>query len=946
MEAEVNEAIKQNDMKRIIYSLLTFIIVVSASAQEMQMPLVPLDPAVRRGTLSNGLTYYIRHNEWPEKRADFYIAQRVGSMQEEENQRGLAHFLEHMCFNGTTHFPGDALKQYLERIGVKFGENLNAYTSFDETVYNVNNVNVEMPGALDSCLLILHDWSHDLLLEDKEIDKERGVINEEWRMRRSAMMRMQEAAFHELYRGSKYADRMPIGTMDIVMNFPYEDLRAYYRRWYRPDLQAIVIVGDVDVDQMEQKIKTVFADIPAPSPEAPEREYFPVEDNVEPLVSVQKDKEQPASYAMLFFKTEPLARQMRGTMAGLLTDYVMEAISSMMAERIQDIVRQADAPFLNAYLSYGEYLVAKTKDAYDATVIMKDGRYLEGIAAMYRELLRASRFGFTEGEYDRFKQEYLSQLDAAYERRNKIENTSYVQEYVRHFLDGEPAPGIEYEHETMKKLVPQLPLQMINQTIAQLPPTNRAIALFLPDKEGVEYPTEEQIMKALKAVDEEKIEGLKEEVNTDPLVPELSSTVTVKKESADVYGSQLITLSNGIRVHVLKTDYAPNQISMKASSWGGSSLYPDDEYLLVDNAPMVSLGGWGSFTASQLQKRLAGIQASVNPTLFDRTEGLSGSCVKKDLETMMQLTYLCFTAPHRDDETYQSTLARLKDQLKNMDMNPQTALQDSIASVVYGNDVRHKRMRMEDVDKLDYDRILDIYKQRFANAADFEFYFVGDVDVDTLRPMLCKYLGALPTQKGHEKYRNISSRMRRGQYTCLFEKEQDTPNSLILFLYHQKMKDNLRTSIQLSMLEQAMQMLYTETVREDEGGAYSVGVSASLRDYPEQQGIMQIVLPTAPDKRDRMMEVIEQGIKRICDEGPSEDNLQKIRQYMLRSHSEDLKKNDYWMNELQARTRYGEDNVTSYEREVERVTIADLQKLARRIFSSGNKLVVGMTSPQ
>ena len=313
----------------------------------------------------------------------------------------------------------------------------------------------------------------------------------------------------------------------------------------------------------------------------------------------------------------------------------------------------------------------------------------------------------------------------------------------------------------------------------------------------------------MQAVDGEQIEGLKEEVNNDPLVPEISSDVTVKKESADVYGAQLITLSNGIRVHVLKTDYTPNQISMRASSWGGSSLYPDDEYLLVANTPMVSLGGWGSFTASQLQKRLAGIQASVDPTVLDRTEGLSGSCVKKDLETMMQLTYLCFTAPHRDDETFQSAMDRLRDQLKNQDMNPRTALQDSIASVVYNNNVRRKRLRVEDVDRIDYDRILEIYGQRFANAADFEFYFVGDVDADTLRPMLCKYLGALPVQKGHEKYRSISSRIRRGEHTCLFEKEQDTPNSLTVFLYHQKMKSNLRNNIQLSMLEQAMQMLYS-----------------------------------------------------------------------------------------------------------------------------------------
>lgn len=933
-------------MKKIVLIAFSLVMLFTTGHAQQQIPTIPLDPAVKTGVLSNGLTYFIRHNEWPEKRVDFYIAQKVGSMQEEENQRGLAHFLEHMCFNGTTHFPGDALKQYLERIGVKFGENLNAYTSFDETVYNINNVNVETPGAVDSCLLILHDWSHDLLLEDKEIDKERGVINEEWRMRRSAMLRMQEEAFKTLFKGSKYAERMPIGTMEIVMNFPYDDLRSYYRRWYRPDLQALVIVGDVDVDEIEKKIQAVFADIdPAPA-DAAVREYYPVPDNDTPLVTIQKDKEQPASYALLLFKTDPAPREMKNTMAYLMAKYVEGAISGMFSERIDDLTRKADCPFIGGQISFDEYMVAKTKDAIDVTVIMKDGQYLPGIATMYRELLRAQRGGFTQGEYDRYQQEFLSRIDAMYEARDKVENTNYVNEYVRYFLDNEPSPGIEWEHKTYKQLVPMIPLEVINQSIAQIPENNRAIALFLPDKEGVEYPTEEQILNTLKAVDAEEIEVFAEEVNTDPLVPELTSDVTVKKIKEDVYGAKLLTLSNGIKVHVLQTDYSPNQISMQATSWGGTSLYPNSEYLITSNADMVGLGGWGEFTAIQLQKKLAGIQANCSPSIGNRTENLEGSCVKKDFETMLQLLYLCFTAPHRDDETFQSTLDRYRNALKNQDLNPQVALQDSIASILYNNNVRALRFRSADVDKInDYDRLLQVYKERYANAGDFEFYFVGDLNVDSVAPLITKYLGALPVAKGHEKYKKIDNVLQDGEKTCIFDKEQDTPNSITVFTYHCPMKYNLRNSIMVSMLQQAMSMLYTETVREDEGGAYGVPTRGSLTDYPQSIAVMTIQLPTAPEKLDRMMQVVYDGVDKVCAEGPSADYLQKIKEYMIRSHAEDLKSNGYWMNQLYNKTRSGYEMVKDYDKIVESITTEDLRKLAQKIFRSGNRLVVGMKSP-
>ena len=933
-------------MKRLIFVLCCALAVLTGlHAQQAQGQQIPLDPAVKTGVLPNGLTYYIRHNQWPEKRADFYIAQKVGSMQEEEDQRGLAHFLEHMCFNGTTHFPGDALKQYLERIGVKFGENLNAYTSFDETVYNINNVNVEIPGALDSCLLILHDWSHDLLLEDKEIDKERGVINEEWRMRRSAMMRMQERAFHKLYAGSKYADRMPIGTMDIVMNFPYDALRSYYRRWYRPDLQGLVIVGDFDVDQMEQKIKTLFADVKPAAADASVREYFPVADNKAPLIAIEKDKEQSAAVAMMFFKLPAVPNEQKNQQMYLVQRYLQTAFGEMLNARLQEIAQKPDAPFSMTAVDIGDYLVSKTCDALDGVVVMKEGRYLDAVSALYRELLRAKRGGFTVSEYERFKQEYLSRVDAQYDARDKVENSSYVDEYVRHFLDAEPAPGIEWEKQFAHMLVPQIPLQAVNQVAAHLPEENRALAFFLPEKEGQQYPTEQQVLDALAAVDAEQIDAYTEEVNNDPLVPELNSNVTIKKMQDGVYGTKLITLSNGIKVHVLHTDYSPNSIAMRAISWGGSSLYPNSEYNLVDNAHMVQVGGWGQFSAIDLQKKLSGKQVSVEPSIADRTEALHGSCVKKDLETMLQLTYLCFTSPRRDDDAYKSLLERTRNSLKNEDMNPITALRDSIASVVYNNNVRALRMRTEDVDGLDYDRVMEIYKERFANAADFEFFFVGDVEADSIAPLLTKYLGSLPVAKKHEKCKVVDERMAKGERTCIFDKEQDTPNALSLFIYHAPVANTLKNRIMVSMLKQSMQMLFTETVREDEGGAYGVPVSGSLTDYPEKRATMQIQLPTAPDKLERMTQVVYNGVEKMCQEGPSEDYLQKIKEYMIRSHAENLKNNGYWMGELIQRVRYGKNNVDGYDDVVRSISVADLKALACKIFQSGNRLVVGMKTP-
>ena len=934
-------------MKKLFLTACAMLLAVCASAQmEMQLP---VDPNVRVGKLDNGLTYYIRHNEWPEQRADFYIAQKVGSMQEEESQRGLAHFLEHMCFNGTTHFPGNKLKTYLESIGVKFGENLNAYTSFDETVYNINNVKTTSQGSLDSCLLILHDWSHDLLLEDGEIDKERGVINEEWRLRRSATQRLYEAALPDIYPGSKYAERMPIGTMDVVMNFPYDDLRSYYRRWYRPDLQAVIVVGDVDVDAMEAKIKDMFSDIQAPSADAAERVYFDVPDTSEPLVSIHSDKEMTSSMIMLMMKHDAMSREMKGSIMKPVNDYLNAAVSSMFNSRIEEILQQPNPPFIGAGMEDGEFFVAKTKDAVTGMVQFKDNGQDEALEALYREMLRVARFGFTESEYDRFKQEYLSRLEDRYAKKDKVQSTQYVNQCVRHFLDGDAMPGIEMEHQLMPVLVEQLSVDVINESLKESVSendSNLVVVMFAPEKEDVILPTKQQLLAVLKKVQTEDITAYVEEVNNDPLISEELKGSKAKSVKDGPFDSKVITLGNGVVVHFKQTDFTPNSVSMIAQSWGGISYYNGaDDILNAGNIDELTLGGLGSFSATDLKKRLAGVQANVSPFVDQRREGLRGGCVVKDFETMLQLTYLNFTSLRRDNEAFSSFAERTRQRLQNADLAPTTALSDTLISVIYNNNIRAKRMKADDVDRLNYDRMLKIYNERFADGNDFEFFFVGDITLEEALPLFEKYLGSLPVLSSSEKQKSIDLSMRNGEMTNVFEKELQTPTAIVVFVYHAPMKTNLKNTLMVDMLQQLMSMLYTESVREDEGGAYGVPVQGTLSDYPEEIAQMIIQLPTAPDKRERMTEIVYKGIEDICKDGPSAENLQKVKEYLHRKHAEDLKKNEYWMNAIMNDALFKRNFVDDFDKTVDAISQEDIRKVANTIFKSGNRLEIGMTSP-
>lgn len=693
-------------MKHSFRSLLVVAFVLCASfqqavAQQMQFPPLPVDKNVRIGQLDNGLTYYIRHNKLPENRAEFYIAQKVGSILEEPQQRGLAHFLEHMAFNGTKNFPGDdkglGVIPWCETVGIKFGTNLNAYTSIDETVYNISNAPIDRAGVLDSCLLVLHDWSNYILLKDDEIDKERGVIREEWRSRNSGMLRVYTDLLPTIYPGDKYADCMPIGSIDVINNFPYKDIRDYYHKWYRPDLQGIVIVGDIDVDAVEAKLKAIFADVQKAVNPA-ERVYYPVADNKEPIVAIGTDKEVDDPSIEVYFKQDATPDSEKNNVGYLASQYMTSMITSMLNARLSELTQSANPPFTRAYSSYGNFFVAKTKEALNLSASSKADGIEKALKVLLQEAERARRFGFTESEYARARANYLQRLESAYNEREKTKHGSYVREYVRNFLDAEPIPGIETEYAMMNQLAPNLPVQAINMAIQQLvPDSNQVVIIAGPEKEGLKYPQKEEVIALLKGMKSLDLQPYVDKVSDEPLMKEApKGGKIVSEKEGEIYGSTKLVLSNGVTVYVKKTDFKADEIRMKGTSLGGKSLFPDKDALnfaVMDN--VVAVGGLGNFSQVDLTKVLAGKKVSVRAGLGATTENVFGTCSPKDFETMMQLTYLTFTAPRKDMEAFESYKNRTKAELESAQANPLSSINDTLQKAMYNNHPRVVIMKPE-----------------------------------------------------------------------------------------------------------------------------------------------------------------------------------------------------------------------------------------------------------
>ena len=944
------------NMKHLFHSLLAVAFVLCAGfqqavAQQMQFPPLPVDKNVCIGQLDNGLTYYIRHNKLPENRAEFYIAQKVGSILEEPQQRGLAHFLEHMAFNGTKNFPGDdkglGVIPWCETVGIKFGTNLNAYTSIDETVYNISNAPIDRTGVLDSCLLILHDWSNYILLKDDEIDKERGVIREEWRSRNSGMLRVYTDLLPTIYQGDKYADCMPIGSIDVINNFPYKDIRDYYHKWYRPDLQGIVIVGDIDVDTVEAKLKAVFADVQKPVNPA-ERTYYPVTDNKEPIVAIGTDKEVDDPSIEIYFKQDATPDSEKNNVGYLASQYMTSMISSMLNARLSELVQSANPPFTRASSYYSDFFVAKTKEAFALSASSKADGIETALKTLLQETERARRFGFTESEYARARANYLQSLESAYNEREKTKHGSYVREYVQNFLNGEPISGIEAEYAMMNQLAPNIPLQAMNMVMQQLvPDSNQVVIIAGPAKEGLKYPTKEEVINLLKGMKDLDLQAYVDKVSDEPLMKEApKGGKIISEKEGDIYGSTKLVLSNGVTVYVKKTDFKADEIRMKGTSLGGKSIFPDKDALnfaVMDN--VIAVGGLGNFSQVDLTKVLAGKKVSVNAGLGATTENVFGTCSPKDFETMMQLTYLTFTAPRKDAEAFESFKNRMKAQLESAQANPLSSINDSLQKAMYNNHPRVVMMKPEMVDQIDYDRILEMYNDRFKDASDFTFYFVGNIDLETAKPLIAEYLGALPAINRKETFKDTKMSIRKGVYKNEYAKEQQTPTATIVFLYSGKAPYTLKNDILLSFATQVLDMVYTEEVREKEGGTYGVNCFGDLQKYPKEQLLLQIVFQTDPAKKDKLAGIVVDELKKLAAEGPSDVHLQKVKEYMLKKYADNQKENGYWMNNLNDYFYYGMDMTEGYTDIVNSITAKDIQKFVSDLLKQGNEIEVTMTVP-
>ena len=929
--------------RRALFSVLFLIGFTSLFSQTIQE--LPIDPKVKYGQLSNGLTYYIRHNELPKERADFYIAQKVGSMQEEDSQAGLAHFLEHMAFNGSAHFPGNGIVKYLETVGVKFGTNLNAYTAFDQTVYNISDVPVTKPGTVDSCLLILHDWSNALLLETDDIDKERGVIREEMRSSNHASFRQIEKLLPLVMPDSKYAKRLPIGTEEVIMNFKPEELRDYYHKWYRPDLQGIIIVGDIDTDQMESKLKAVFADIPAPVNPA-QRIYYDVAENSEPLVGVVTDKESTRTLVEIDFKHKPLPREARGTIQGVIVNYLNSAASLIFSERFSDLTQKANPPFIGAQSRNGDFLAANTEESWTSVAIVKNNDVETALKTLTRELMRVKKYGFTESEYERAKSNHLTFMENAFNERDKTKNGAYANEYTDHFLNGGYIPGIEAEYNTVKAVAEQIPVQVVNQYIENLiGDKNIVISLMAPEKEDVAVPAKEQLLTWFDEARNEDIQAPEEKTSNEPLLSELPAGGKIVSETRDeIFDATVLTLSNGVKAAIKSTKLKDDEILMGATSPGGSSLFPESEMVNAQLYGSLSgIGGLGKFSQTELNKALAGKKVQVRQAIGLTYEGFAGSSSVKDFETMLQLIYLNFTAPRTDEEAYQSTITRIKSQLENMEANPEIALQDTLLKALYADQNRHFRLKAEDLDKANYQTIENWRKDRYADASDFTFVFTGNIDLETAKPLIAQYLGSLPSIHRTETFAKVNENYRSGQIKSAFDQKVQNPKANVVDIYWTNFDYTLKNKIETDMLQQILRIVYTEKVREEEGGTYGVSVSGNISDYPAGQSMLQIYFETEPAKSGYLNQIVHRVLRDMAEEGPREVDFNKVKEYMLKKQQENEQENSYWRGVMLTWYRQNHNDYSDYVKTLNAVAPEDIREKVQSLLHSKHAIEVIMT---
>ncbi len=932
-------------IKQLLTALL--LLVVAVAQAQYAMPQLGIDPAVRIGKLDNGLTYYIRHNNWPENRANFYIAQKVGSLEEEDNQRGLAHFLEHMCFNGTDHFEGNNLIEYCRSIGVEFGADLNAYTSIEETVYNIDNVPTDRESSLDSCLLILRDWADGLTLDPEEIDKERGVIHEEWRMRTSAQSRMLERNLPKLYPNCKYGYRYPIGTMEVVDNFKPQELRDYYEKWYHPTNQGIIVVGNVDVDHIESKIKELFGGITNPKDQSPIVKVE-VPDNAEPIVIIDKDKEQRTSSLSLMMKHDVMPDSIKNTAVYPVFNYTKTAALTMLNLRYAEAAQKSDCPYISAQASDGSYIFSKTKDAFDISLTPKDvTKTAESLKAALIEARRAAEHGFTATEYNRFKDSFLSALEKIYSNKDKRTNSQFYEECKGHFLDNEPMQSLDEEYEMMKQIAQYIPVESINGLMAQLvskSDSNVVILNFNNESEGAAYPTEKQLIDALHDARNAEVTAFVDNVKNEPLIAKLPKAGKIKKESKnDKFGYTELTLSNGVKVTLKKTDFKKDAVSLFGEGGAGSTTYAADDINAKMFNSVIGVSGLGNFTSTELSKAMAGKIANADLSMSERMMNISGSSTPKDVETMLQMVYLYFTNICKDTASFNSLMTSMEISLKNRSLSPDVAFSDSISATIYNHNKRNNPVLMGDLAAVNYDRILQMAKERTTSANGWDFTIMGNFDEATIRPLICQYLGALPSKKV-EKHSQRDNYMTKVNTENIFTRKQETPKATAVMVWsNQTLPYTYERDVQIDMIGQILSMEYLKKIREDASAAYSCGAQggASLASDGFHNYVIQAYCPMKPEKKDIAMQIMKDEVTATVNNIDA-DKLQKIKELMLKQYADNQNSNSYWATVLTMWRKYGIDIQTNGKAIIEAQTPETLKAFMKEFMNGCAQITVAM----
>ncbi|HQT21941.1 MAG: peptidase M16 [Sphingobacteriales bacterium 17-39-43] len=886
-------------------------VVKSKPAVNKQVPsgTIPLDPAIRTGKLPNGFTYYIRKNIEPKNRVQLYLANKIGSIMENDDQRGLAHFMEHMGFNGTKNFPKNDLVNYLQKAGVRFGADLNAYTSFDETVYQLP-IPSDDPEVLKNGIQIMRDWAQDATLDPAEIDKERGVVLEEKRLGKGAQQRMQDKYLPMLFNNSRYSDRLPIGTEEVLKNFSTETIKQFYKDWYRPDLQALIVVGDIDVDAMEQTIKAKFSDLKNPAKPRQRTKYSISLLNKNQFIAVT-DKEFPVSVAQIMIK-HPESKLI--TTTDYRNSILRSLFNSMIGTRFADMSKQADPPFLQAGANISGFLAGL--DMYNVFVVAKPGEMERGFKAILTETERVQRFGFTQTELDRAKQSYLTNMESAFKEKDKTPSESLVNEYLRHFLEQEASPGIEYEYKMANSMTGGISLSDVNNLAKKyITDVNRDVIIMGPEKDKDNLPDEAKVESWISGTKQSNISPYVDQVSDKPLLSDkLSGGKVISESKIPEIGLTEFKLSNGVKVVLKPTDFKNDEISFSAFSAGGSSLYSDADFQSALYATaIIRNGGLGEFNSVQLPKLLSGKKVSVSPYITERFEGISGSTSPKDIETALQLTYLYFTQPRKDAETFKGLIAQQKGGLANRGNDPNSVFADSVAAILGNYNVRRTGPSVEKINQVSLDRAFEIYKDRFADASDFTFVFVGSFNPAELRPLLEQYLGSLPSGNRKETAKDLGIQIPAGKIDKKIYKGQE-PKASVRLVFSGDYTWSEKHNNQLNALAEVLTIKLIERLREDEGGVYGVGARASYTKFPKGRYSFSISFGCAPENVEKLISSTLDEINKIRVNGALAGDIEKFIAEETRTTETQLKDNGFWLGYLTSQLQNEEEpkEVLSY----------------------------------